>query len=373
MRIIKYTFVSIFITSFLLSCYGCSSTKEIDKRAFVACIGIDTGQFDMHRFKVTLTFALPEKQMINYFNLTAEANTVNEAIELIRTKISKDIDFSYAKVILFGKSLASEDLSIAIDSLIRMREIQTISFVTIGEPNAKCILDKRVELQKKASKNLLSMNSLILAFDGTGVETNYITQVYLFDFYRNITELGVTPFLPIIKIQEDNFEIDELALLDKGVHLKTKTVLSPSETQIFNMLYANKSNLRLNIDSQEKSFVVRVQYVKHSYSIDSTTKVLPKLQYNIKISGIISESTSTQNQINLNKCEDLSSEVISSQILKLLKKLQADNLDPIGFGLRYRSRNWNNSTKFEDWNKLYPSIDYEVNLKMKLESSGLIR
>ena len=373
MRILKCLFVSILITQLVLFSSGCSSTKEIDKRAFVACIGIDKGERDMHRFKITLTIALPEKQMVDYFNLTAESNTLAEAIELIKTQSSKDIDFSYAKVILFGKSLAAEDLSIAMDWLMRIKEIQTISFVAIGEPSSKSVLDKRAELQKKSSKNLLSMNSLILAFDGTGIETNFITQVYLFDFYRSMTELGITPFLPVIKIQEDHFKIDQLALLEKDKTLKVKTILTSNETQIFNMIYKNRNNLMLDINTSQRDFVMRVPKVKHRYSINSTNKSHPKLQYNVNIDGIIAESTTTQVPINLNSCEELSSEVLKNQIIKLLKKLQAENLDPIGFGLRYRSRNWNNSTKLEDWNSLYSNIDYEINLKINLESAGLIK
>ncbi|MBL4933484.1 Ger(x)C family spore germination protein [Clostridium paridis] len=373
MRILKCFFISIFITQILLISSGCSSTKEIDKRAFVACIGIDKVEQDMHRFKITLTLALPEKQIVDYLNLTAEANTLAEAIDVLKTQSSKDIDFSYAKVILFGKDLATEDLSVAMDWLMRIKEIQTIAFVVVGDPSAKFVLDKRAELQKKSGKNLLSMSSLILAFDGSGVETNYITQVYLFDFYRSMTELGVTPFLPIIKVQQDHFKINQLALLEKDKSLKIKTIFSPDETEIFNMIYNNKNHLRLNITTPQREFVIRVQNVKHNYSINSANKSHPKLQYNVKITGIIAESTTTQVPINLNSCEKLSSEVLEGQILKMLKKLQAENLDPIGFGLRYRSRNWNNSTKFKDWNNLYPSIDYEVNLKMKLESSGLVK
>ncbi|MDD7795883.1 Ger(x)C family spore germination protein [Clostridium sp. 'White wine YQ'] len=373
MRILKFLFISIFLTQILLSSSGCSSTKEIDKRAFTACIGIDKGEQDMYRFKITLTLALPEKQTVDYLNLTAEANTLDEAIDVLKTESSKDIDFSYAQIIMLGKDLASEDLAVAMDWLIRIKEIQKISYLVIGEPSAKIVLDKRAQLQKKAGKNLLSMNSLILAFDGTGVESNYITQVYLFDFYRSITELGVTPFLPIIKVQQDHFKINQLALLEKDKSLKIKTIFSPDETKIFNMIYNNKNHLRLDINTPERNFVINVQNVKYNYYIDSTNKSHPKLQYNVKITGIIAESTTTQLPIDLNSCEELSSEVLRKQILKMLKKIQSENLDPIGFGLRYRSRNWNNSTKFEDWNKLYPSIDYEVNLKMKLESSGLVR
>lgn len=372
MRILRFVFLCIFVIQLTLINCGCTN-KEINKRLFVAAIGIDKDKNNKELFMVTLTAVILEKQSTQYNNYKAEARTIAAAIEMLKAQVSREIDFSYTKVILFGKSMAEEDLTAALDWMMRVNDIETIAYTAICNPDSNSILEKRVQLQNKNQKSLLTNNSLLLALDNTGTSTNYITQVYLFDFYRRMSERGLDPFLPIIRIKEDHFEIDQLALFEKGNKLRIKTILSPEETQIFNMISKDKHNLNLYISSSVRNFVIRIQNVRHNYSINSFDGTEPEINYNIKITGVIAESTNSLNPIDLKTCEELTSEEIKSNIIRLLKKLRAENIDPIGFGLRYRSRNWNNLTKWEDWQGFYPNIDVKVNVIVNLKSTGLIR
>ncbi|MDP4091593.1 MAG: Ger(x)C family spore germination C-terminal domain-containing protein, partial [Bacillota bacterium] len=65
--------------------------------------------------------------------------------------------------------------------------------------------------------------------------------------------------------------------------------------------------------------------------------------------------------------------VLQKKVTALLKKIQGEGLDPIGFGLHYRSRHWNNDTEWDTWQKLYPDIRFTVQAKVKIQSTGLIR
>lgn len=372
MRILKYVFAAVFTVQLLLVTSGCIS-KEMDKRVFVACIGIDKGEKNPQQFRVTLTIVIPQKQMTEYFDLVADANTIAQAVDIIKAQISKDVDFSYTKIILFGKSLAENDLSIAMDWIMRIRGMQSISFVALGSPDAKSILDQRVKLQEKSSGMVLAKNSLILAFDGSATETNYITQVYLFDLFRRMSEPGLDPYLPIIKLDKDHFKIDQLALFGKGAHVKIKTIFSPQETQIFNMIARDKSDFSLYVDTTKSNFIIRVTSVKHNYSIRTNAGVMPEIMFNLKVTGVIGESTNPFNPIDLKDCEQSASKFLKDKVQKMLKELQAEDIDPMGFGLRYLSKSWNNSTKLDIWNEYYPKINFKVNSKVNLKSSGLIK
>ncbi|MDQ1003214.1 hypothetical protein QFZ28_003614 [Neobacillus niacini] len=56
----------------------------------------------------------------------------------------------------------------------------------------------------------------------------------------------------------------------------------------------------------------------------------------------------------------------------LYLKMQKENVDPIGFGLRYRSRNMGNDD-WKTWQKLYPTIKFKVNIDINISDTGLVQ
>jgi spore germination protein KC len=73
-----------------------------------------------------------------------------------------------------------------------------------------------------------------------------------------------------------------------------------------------------------------------------------------------------------NDFQKAAEQVIQAELTQFLLKLQKKDLDPIGFGLRYRSRHWGGDEDWTKWIKMYPKAIFQVNVKVKIQSPGLI-
>lgn len=58
--------------------------------------------------------------------------------------------------------------------------------------------------------------------------------------------------------------------------------------------------------------------------------------------------------------------------MELLTKLQKNDIDPFGFGLRYRATRLSREGLFEEWNRIYPEITFNVTMDINLKSTGAI-
>lgn len=64
---------------------------------------------------------------------------------------------------------------------------------------------------------------------------------------------------------------------------------------------------------------------------------------------------------------------VEEQINSLLKKLQKEEVDPLGFGLRYRAtETGKESNKIEKWDEMYPDVQFKVNITVDMNNVGII-
>lgn len=94
--------------------------------------------------------------------------------------------------------------------------------------------------------------------------------------------------------------------------------------------------------------------------------------FDLSISGVLEEAYKKENEHDLTWYEERTSEFIKEEVLVLLEKMKKEHVDPLGFGLYYRSRHWNNETKWDDWQEIYPILKFKVNVDVNIKSAGLI-
>ncbi|MGG1674458.1 Ger(x)C family spore germination C-terminal domain-containing protein [Neobacillus sp. NRS-1170] len=73
----------------------------------------------------------------------------------------------------------------------------------------------------------------------------------------------------------------------------------------------------------------------------------------------------------LSRYEKAAEKRLKKQIKEVLVKIQKANVDPISFGLRYRSRHFNKND-WEEWQRIYPQLAFKVDTKVKISDTGLI-
>ncbi|WP_313638453.1 Ger(x)C family spore germination protein [Paenibacillus sp.] len=353
----------------LLLLPGCDF-KEIDLRIFVLAIGIDPGE-EEGTFKISLKLAIPQGDVTKIDEkmqiLTEESPSISEALRRMKSRVSKELDYSHCKSIVLGEGIARKDIQHVMDWAVRRRDIQLILNFGVGRPDALRVLQVRPKSEHIPS------NSLIVAMSGQGTESPFIASVYSFQLMRNIYEQGIDPILPIIETEGKNeFVINKIALLNSQ---KIKMVLTPNETRLYNLL--SRSNLRTNLPAHFEG----VMYQYYTERSSSNYKILnpesgkATIRYHIKIKGILEESSSPDLVTHgiLEEIAKAGGKELEKDVLALLTKIQVSGLDPFGWGLHYGARHLNNDTEMEVWKGLYAGLDFQVKADVDIKYSGLIK
>jgi spore germination protein KC len=365
-KVIKYILQFIFIVSCLGLLTSCGY-KDIDKRAFVVSIGIDKAT-DMEKgYEVNLKIAIPEseaKQQSKEFLLLSEkGETIAEVVRIIKAKASNELDFGHMKMIVLGDSVVQEDITQIMDWFSRRRDIQQIAFIGIGKPDAKSVLT----LQPKGER--IPSNTLFLFFGQTGTESPYVTTNYLFHFRRNLVERGIDASLPIIEAKDSNFSITSLSLIKDG---KEALPLTPDQTMLLNVLNKGFDKVSFSVPfEEEKSFVLSLDQLSTNFTINTKDKGF--IKYNVDFSAIIEESMFKINGEKLEAYSKKAEEVIKKRVEELFQLFQQHEVDPMGFGLRYRATNMGEeSEKWKKWQEIYPKITFQIQVKGEIKSTGII-
>lgn len=352
----------------VLGISGCGF-KDIDKRFFVVALGIDASEKEKNHYLVSLKLAIPSADLSTGENkfiiISEEAKTITEAIRMLKTKVDKELDFSHAKVVIFGEEVVKNELPPhLVYWLLRRRDIQQIAYMSIGNPTALDVL------KVKPMSERLPSNALFIAFGKSGTETPYIMAAPLFDFLQRYRERGLDPYLPIIKAKKDLLEINTIALMDKK---KVILTLSSEESKLFNLLYDNINSFELKANKDDYYFLLFGEKVNTKYSIQTQVNRTPFIELHFDVTGIMEEALFSVTEKDIPIYERIAEKDFKEKIEEFLHKLQEANVDPLGFGLRYRARHFNNDTEWKTWQSIYPEIEFKVIVNVNIEGVGIVR
>ncbi|WML39273.1 Ger(x)C family spore germination protein [Neobacillus sp. OS1-2] len=344
---------------------GCGF-KDIDKRFFVVSIGVDVAKNSPKKYLVSLKFAIPSESKgtsTESIVVSEKADSMSEAVRIIKTKVDKEVDFSNAKAIVFGEEMAKQKGNAGIVYwLTRRRDIQEIAWVAIGKPSALDVLNVKLKSERIPS------NALFLALGREGSENPYVISEFLFDHKYRLIERGRDPMLPIVEAKRELLEINTVGLFNKS---QMKLTLSPEETKILNFLRRREEKSANKLTKGGTTVVIDTHKVKTKYKIITPKGSTPYIKVKVSMEGTLEETTRRVPNTKLSVYEKAAEKSLNKEFENLLVKIQKANLDPIGFGLRYRSRHFNKDD-WEQWQRIYPQIKFKVQTKVQIEDTGLI-
>ncbi|MEH7336406.1 Ger(x)C family spore germination protein [Neobacillus drentensis] len=361
--LVKWRLIVISLSAVLLL-NGCGF-KDIDKRLFVVSIGVDKAKNSSKKYLVSLKFAIPggKNKANDFFIVTEKADSMAEAVRAIKTKVDKEIDFSHAKVVVFSEEMVKlTDNAGVYYWLARRRDIQEIAWVAIGTPTAMDVL------KVKPKSEQLPSNALFLSLGKDGSETPYIISEFYFDMKKRLIERGLDPFLPIIEAKKELLEVNSVGLFNKS---KLILSLTQEETKILNHIMNRENKSALWVKTGNIKFIVSTTKIKTKYKIITLKGKQPCIKVSVKVKGNIEEMTAKITNEQLSRFEKAAEKRLKKQIKEVLVKIQKANVDPIGFGLRYRSRHFNNND-WEEWQRIYPHLAFKVDAKVEISDTGLI-
>ncbi|MCR5146627.1 MAG: hypothetical protein K6B70_04705 [Clostridia bacterium] len=138
--------IMLFVTAIQLS--GCYDARGIEDLAYVTALGIDIAE--NNTLALTFQISIPESssssgsgssQSSKSENTTIQCNSINSGISLANSYISKQINLSHCKVIVFSEKIASKGLNEYIDTLSNNIEIRPNCNVIISRGTAKDFIE----------------------------------------------------------------------------------------------------------------------------------------------------------------------------------------------------------------------------------------
>jgi spore germination protein KC len=353
----------VFVT--LLS--GCGY-RDIDKRFFVVAIGIDKSADKKKPYHVSLKLAIPSAQVApghaKFQIISENADSIPEAVRVMKSKVDKEFDFGHCRIILFDKKVLQGNINELINWFMRRRDIQGISYLGIGKPSAEKVL------QISAKSERLPANALLLAFDDTTNTSPYIVPEILNNFYMRLHEEGVDPYLPIVQPIKDSYLINTVALF-KG-HTITKG-LDMDETRMLNELMNTSRRGQINVVTRKHQFFVNVDRLKSDLKVEIPKNERPYAKVTIKIEGFIEGSgKKLNNNYELKQYQKVAAQTINKRVKKALIQIQKLESDPLGLGLLYQAKHGVSPKDREQWKEIYRDLDFHVKTDLTLRGSGTL-
>ncbi|CAI6082235.1 Ger(x)C family spore germination protein [Cohnella sp. JJ-181] len=351
----------------LLLVLGGCQLKDIDKRYFVVSAGFDYSNDPAKPYRVTLRLALPSSKVEEGGAMsvvqTVDAASIAEAVRHLKATVDKELEFGHCREFVLGKELVAKDgIYNSMQWLSRRRDIQSVSNMMIGDPDALSV----VSLKPKSER--YPGNSLFLSFGNEGTESAHTVTTYLFDLYRRLYETGLDPALPVASVFLDAYKIDRAALLDKN---KARLYLDPEETLLFNMTAFGVDNTIIVLPDKPLNIVLAA--TRNTSSIDLKGGSDPVAVVNIRIEGFLEQSPPHLLEEDWSGLERKMAKHFAEEAERMLYKIRDAGVDPYGFGLHYLADRHNAKGSWEKWKSLYREIRFDVRAKVSIQGSGLIR
>lgn len=403
-----FVFIGIvFIIILIISSKYSTTSQSIENLAYVIAIGIDNG--DNGLLKVTLQIATPSsnssgsgssEQSSESTTTTVECSTINSGLNLVNSYISKKLNLSHCKIIVFSEKFATNDISDEISTLANNVEIRPDCSIVISKCDAKDFIN----INKPVLVTLTARFYEVIV--SSGDYTGFSTNVTLLDFYRSLKDHSSNAVALLAGINtpstqstpddvnyvdldssysagqalitnKNNMQINGLAVFHNGYcigelnsidsicHLILKNELQSAMISIPDP-FNNTEIINLSL-MQLKKPDIEVKLVNGS----------PYISCNVYLkANIVSLSSGSDfsKKENLNIISEYANSYLKSHINNYLYKTSKDfNSDTVGFGRYLLSsyatlEDWYN----ENWKSNYKNSFFDVNVDTTIMNSSLI-
>ena len=187
-RKFKYLTLFLIISIFLFSLSGCHSGLNIDNLAYTVAIGLDVGE--NNKIKVSFQLSIPgsessgsgSSQSDSSIVNTIECSSIDAGINILNTYLSKEVNLSHCKVIVFSEEFAYLGVGEALYSLINNIQIRPDCNIIISRCSAEYFLNNSKPILEKLSAKYYEIAPTSSEY------TAYTDNVTLSEFFSEYTD-----------------------------------------------------------------------------------------------------------------------------------------------------------------------------------------
>lgn len=382
---VKHLRVTALILLTLIILSGCWDKTEIEDRAFVMAIGIDS---TTSLKKYIVTFQFPNVSQIAKgtsgggggggkasFSVSEVADTIFSASRHISTRLNKTLYLGHTQVVILGKDIVSnkDKFQEVLDSLDRSYELSRKLYLLVTPGRAQDILLKDYKLEPNTGAYI---QDIFKHFSRTSIFPNVDYNKVM----KSLHETNGNAIIPKIVAGKDEIKVAGSAIikdyrlagwLEDGENMGYMwltglvkggdvTFEMPSEGGSIKVPF-NIANVTMKKSAEEKNGKI-IYRIKLDVEGDVTEYIFEKHGYMMDTNV-------------LNTMEKKANDTIKSMINKALMRFQKElKVDMIGVGdyiQKYKPGLWKKVGP--DWKKMFPNIEVKVEVLSHIRRVGLYR
>lgn len=402
----KFLLITCVLMLTLTQLSGCYDARGIEDLAYVTALGIDITENNM--LSLTFQISIPESgsdsgssQSSKTENTTVECSSINSGISLVNSYISKQINLSHCKVIVFSEEIASKGLDSYIDTLSNNVEIRpdcnviisrgtAKDFIENAKPSIETLTARYYEVALKSSEYTGYTTYTTFATFVNDVKNSFVqANAILGGINNGENKVDEQPYVGV----DVNYKADETPIKDENnmetfgtaVFRDDKFVgeLTGFETLCFLIITGKLENCTISVPSP---------FVQEDFQVDKQIDLAVRESKNPKISVDLSNGTPnitvnvfleahglTLNETvdytsieNVEKLEESANKYLQSKFTEFLYKTSTEfNSDIVGFGKYALSKyltwdEWMSS----DWGGNYKNSTFNVNVNLSVISGS---
>ncbi|WP_413309345.1 Ger(x)C family spore germination protein [Bacillus sp. 1P10SD] len=361
---------------------GCVEQKPLEKLGLITSAGYDlVGKEQIKGIVVVQKFDPMAKSVTKV--ISAISKTSKGLRQAENLKSNQKLVSGQLRSVVYSRELAERGIIQLVDTLNRDAAIGNMVYLTIADQTAEEIM------KIDQSKTNINLGTYIYNLIKQNVEGEQIISPTLQEFNHNYYDIGKDPVLPILKLQGGDVVISGV-----GLFKEDRLVDELKQSQLFFLkILVDKykaGTLEIGFKKEElqdimlKGLVPSPLYNKVYLTIDnirskSKIKLIDKqnlkFKVEIKLDSRLLEMTEPLDlakPATVKLLEKKMNKAMEKQVEDLLYHLRELDIDPIGFGNEYEVHYRGQQISKEKWRELYKKAEFDVQVKNRIEKTGVI-
>ena len=376
--------ISVLVVFSMLICMsGCSGTTDIEKRAIVQIVGIDT---ENKQYKVSMQIFAPDGEMLEKKGgakadvVTGTGKSIYYAIKEIEMKTGKEVFLGHNMLLFLGESVRNENINDLLEYFTQSEYVFPGLDIVMTNGKAYDFISLKLSTGLISSQTMEDI--LKVSIQNGNAKRAQLAQVVA--DVRQIQKTTAIPIVDITEIAQDvqvNSNSEDKKTQDTKVLSFSKTAVFKDKRYIMSLDKEQTMGLKWLTNEVKNAFSsIDINGVPVGISIDKAKTTLRPhitgdkvvIDTQIKISATASGNLSLISKNN-SELESLIKDKIKNQIISqcentqniLLKKYKADVLD-IEKLLRYYQRSFYLESR-DDYERVLENTSYDISIKCDLQ------
>ena len=219
MKAKKILIFLLILTLIFITFFGINSVNSLDNLAYIVAIGFDIK--DSGKLEISFQIALPSgsegentgstsSQSSSSIVTSVECNSFESGVNLVNSYLSKELNFSHCKAVVFSEEIAYQGIGEYLYTLINHVEIRPTCNVIVSKCDAKYFLNNSKPLLEQLSSKYYEIAST------SERVTGYTYNISLLDFFSDFADSFTEGFATLGSVNDGGSTTSNSSLSEEG-------------------------------------------------------------------------------------------------------------------------------------------------------------